>query len=95
MTSIYNSKGVNLACTVVEATPNVVTQVKTDETDGYNALQLATGERKSSRTSNPLKGHYEKAGTSPKKKVVEFRDYEIDKSLGDTISLDEVFQESE
>ena len=95
MTSIFDSKGTNLACTLVEATPNVVTQVKTDETDGYNALQLAIGEKKEKRTSNPMKGHFQKAGTSPKKKVIEFREFEIDKSLGDTISLDEVFNEGD
>lgn len=91
MTSIYDSAGKNIACTVIEMGPCVVTQVKNESTDGYNALQLAYGEAKEKRTSKPLKGHFEKAGTTPKKMVVEVRDFSISKSLGDSISVDEIF----
>ena len=77
MTSIYDDAGNNVACTVVEAGPCVVTQVKTDETDGYNALQLGFGDAKVKNTSKPLLGHFDKARTAPKKRVVEFRDFDI------------------
>ena len=92
MTSIYDSAGKNIACTVIEMGPCVVTQVKSESTDGYNALQLAYGEAKEKRTSKPLKGHFEKAGTTPKKMVVEVRDFSISKSLGESISMDEIFK---
>ena len=92
MTSIYDNAGKNIACTVIEMGPCVVTQVKNESTDGYNALQIAFGEAKEKRTSKPLKGHFEKASTSPKKMVLEIRDFEIAKSLGESITLDEVFQ---
>jgi large subunit ribosomal protein L3 len=95
MTSVYTDAGRNVACTVVRAQPNVVTQVKTEETDGYNALQLGYGDAKVKRTSNAMAGHFEKAKTGPKKNLVEFRDFFIEKGLGDLISLDEVFQEGD
>lgn len=95
MTSIYTDEGKNLACTVVEAGPCVVTQVRTEETDGYEALQLAYGEAKVKNTSKPLKGHFEKSGTSPKRKMVEFRECDLEKSLGDTITAEEVFTEGD
>ncbi|MDX1478608.1 MAG: 50S ribosomal protein L3, partial [Saprospiraceae bacterium] len=95
MTSVYDAAGRNVACTVVQAAPNVVTQVKTEEADGYNALQLGYGEAKAKRTSKPLMGHFEKAGTGPKKKLVEFRDFNIEKSRGDLITVDEVFAEGD
>ncbi|MCB0646748.1 MAG: 50S ribosomal protein L3 [Saprospiraceae bacterium] len=91
MTSIFNEAGVNIACTVIEAQPNVVTQVKTVDTDGYNALQVAAFEKREKSTTQSLKGHFEKASTSPKKKVVEFRNFGIEKQLGDSISIEEVF----
>ena len=72
MTSIYDEAGRNIACTVVEVGPCVVTQVKTEETDGYNALQLGFGEAKTKNTSQALQGHFDKASTGPKRKVVEF-----------------------
>ena len=74
MTSIFNEAGENIACTVVEVGPCVITQVKTEETDGYNAIQLGFGERKAKSTTNPMKGHFAKASTTPKLKVAEFRD---------------------
>lgn len=92
MTSIYDNAGKNIACTVIEMGPCVVTQVKNESTDGYNALQIAFGEAKEKRTSKPLKGHFEKASTTPKKMVLEIRDFEIAKGLGESITLDEVFQ---
>jgi large subunit ribosomal protein L3 len=95
MTSIYDSTGKHVAVTVIEAMPNVVTQVKTIETDGYDALQLGYGEAKPKNTSMALIGHFEKAGTSPKVEVVEFRNYPIAKNLGETIDITEVFIEGE
>ncbi len=94
MTSIFLEDGRNIACTVIEAGPCVVTQVKTEDTDGYNAIQLGFDERKEKNTPNPLKGHFAKAGTTPKKKVVEFRDFDIDVKPGDEISVS-IFEEGE
>ncbi|MBK8391178.1 MAG: 50S ribosomal protein L3 [Saprospiraceae bacterium] len=91
MTSIFNEAGQNVACTVIEAHPNVVTQVKTVDSDGYNAVQLAAFDKREKSTTNSLKGHFEKASTAPKKKVVEFRNYPLDKQLGDSIAVDEIF----
>ena len=95
MTSIYAADGKNIACTVVEALPNVVTQVKTIDTDGYDAVQLGYGEAKEKHTTNPMMGHFAKAETTPKKKLVEFRDYPNAKKLGEEISLTEVFTEGD
>ena len=72
MTSIYDASGKIVPCTVLEAGPCVVTQVKTVETDGYDAIQLGYDEKKEKRTSKSLKGHFEKAGTTPKKILKEF-----------------------
>jgi len=98
MTSIYSADGRNVACTVIEAGPCVVTQVKNDETDGYSAIQLGYGERKEKRTSQAMAGHFKKAGTTPKKKVVEFRNFREEfgtVSLGQEITVDKVFAEGE
>lgn len=95
MTSIYDNNGKNVACTIIEAGPCVVTQVLNDENDGYNAVQLAYGERKPVNTPAPLAGHFEKAGTAPKHKVLEFRDMSLNKSLGDLVTVSEVFQEGD
>lgn len=95
MTSIFNDKGQNVPCTIVEAGPCVVTQVKTDDNDGYYALQLGFGEAKPKNTTQPLRGHFDKASTSPKRKMLEFRNFDIEKSLGDVITVDEVFQEGD
>jgi large subunit ribosomal protein L3 len=95
MTSIFNEAGKNVACTVIEATPNVVTQIKTVEIDGYNAVQLAAVEGKEKNTTSPLKGHFEKAGTTPKRKVVEFRNATIGSALGEVISITDVFAEGD
>ncbi|MFT4031593.1 MAG: 50S ribosomal protein L3 [Siphonobacter sp.] len=85
MTSLYNADGTAVACTLIEAGPCVVTQVKTVETDGYQAVQLGFGEKKEKNTSKPLVGHFKKAGTTPKRKLVEFKTFEESLSLGDTI----------
>ncbi len=88
MTSIFDEAGKNIPCTVIEAGPCVVTQVRSVETDGYAAIQLAYDEKKEKNTSAPLKGHFQKAGTTPKRKLVEFKTFEDEKNLGDTISVD-------
>jgi len=95
MTSIFNEAGDNVACTVVEVGPCVVTQVKTEETDGYNAVQLGFGEKKAKSTSNPMKGHFAKASTTPKLKVAEFRDSEITTPVGDAVTVADVFVEGD
>ncbi len=96
MTSIFDAQGRNVACTVVEAGPCVVTQVKTDDTDGYSAIQVGFSEAKEKNTSNQMLGHFAVAKTTPKRKVVEFRDFDaLDKSLGDIITVDEIFAEGD
>ena len=88
MTSIFDEAGKNIPCTVIEAGPCVVTQVRSVETDGYAAVQLAYDEKKEKNTPAPLKGHFLKAGTTPKRKLVEFKTFEDEKNLGDTVSVD-------
>ena len=99
MTSVYSADGRNVACTVIEAGPCVVTQVKNMSSDGYNAIQLSYDERKDKNTPKALKGHFAKAKTTPKKKVVEFRDFrqefEGQVKIGDKIIVGEVFKEAE
>ena len=94
MISVFGADGKNVPCTVVEAGPCVVTQVRTVETDGYSAIQLAYDEKKEKQTSKALKGHFEKAGTTPKKKVLEFEaDFAGDLKLGDVLTVADVFTE--
>lgn len=96
MTSVFDAQGRNVACTVIEAGPCVITQVKTEASDGYDAIQMGFGEAKAKNTSNPLLGHFKKAGTDPKRKLVEFRDFNIvAKQLGDVIKVDEIFTEGD
>ena len=95
MTSVFDKDGRNIACTVIEAGPCVVTQVKTADTDGYSALQLGFGDAKEKNTSQPLQGHFKKAGTDPKRRLVEFRDANIEKKAGETITVDEIFSEGD
>ena len=95
MTSVFDEAGKYVACTVVEVTPNIVTQVKTQDSDGYYALQLAAGEAKAKRTSKAMLGHFESASTTPKRKVVEFRDCTIDKAIGDQVTIEDVFAEGD
>ena len=96
MTSMYDANGKNVPCTVIEAGPCVVTQIRTKDTDGYDAIQLAFDEKKESRTNKPEKGHFEKAGTSPKKVLYEFTRFEEGhrKTYGEVITVD-VFVEGE
>ncbi len=95
MTSVFNEAGQYVACTVVEALPNVVTQVKNQESDGYYALQLGYDEIKEKNVSNQMIGHFKNAKSAPLRKVLEFRDFEVEKSLGDKISIEEVFEEGD
>lgn len=95
MTSIFDDAGRNVACTVIEAGPCVVTQVKTDDSDNYYSLQLAYGEGREKSTTQSLQGHFKAANTTPKRKVVEFRDASIEKAIGDTVTVDEVFAEGD
>jgi large subunit ribosomal protein L3 len=94
MTSLYSASGKNIPCTVIEAGPCVVTQVRTVDKDGYNAVQLAFDEKKEKHTSSAMKGHFEKANTTPKRKLVEFKGFEDAKNLGDVVTVD-LFAEGE
>ena len=94
MISVFGADGKNIPCTVVEAGPCVVTQVRTVEKDGYAAVQLAYDEKKEKHTSAALKGHFEKAGTTPKKKVVEFEaDFAGELKPGDVLTISDVITE--
>ena len=93
MTSIFDANGKMIPCTIIEAGPCVVTQLKTIEKDGYEAVQLGYGDRKDKNTPKSLKGHFKAAGTTPKKKVMEFDGFD-DAKLGDEINLD-IFEEGE
>ncbi len=93
MTSTYNEVGKNIPCTIIELGPCVVTQVKTKETDGYDAVQLGYGEKKEKRTNKALAGHFKKSGTAPKSVVQEFDGFE-DKKPGDVITVD-MFEEGD
>jgi len=95
MTSIYDDAGRNVACTVIEAGPCAVTQVKRPETDGYYAIQLGYLDAKDKNTTKALKGHFAKAGSTSERKIVEFRDAELDKGLGDIVTVADVFQEGD
>ncbi len=88
MTSLFNADGKNIPCTVIEAGPCVVTQVRTVEKDGYEAIQLAYDEKKEKNTSKPMKGHFAKAGTTPKRKLVEFKHFVETKVVGDVLNVD-------
>ena len=87
MTSVFSADGKNLPCTVIEAGPCVVTQVKTVEKDGYAAVQVGFQEAKEKRTSKPMKGHFTKAGTTPKRHLAEFT-FDEEHNLGDVITVD-------
>ena len=92
MTSIYSAEGKATPCTVIEAGPCVVTQVKTEEKDGYSAVQLAFGEKREKNTPNAMQGHFKKAKTTPKRKLAEFDGFD-DLNLGDVVGVD-IFQEN-
>jgi len=94
MTSIFDPSGKQTACTIIEAGPCVVTQVKTPELDGYSALQLSFGDKTDKHTIKAEKNHFAKATTAPKKFSKEFRDYSLEKALGETITVD-IFEEGD
>lgn len=87
MTSVFSAEGKSIPCTVIECGPCVVTQVKTKETDGYEALQLGFDEINEKHTTKPLSGHFKKAGTTPKRKLVEFSGFETEHKLGDVLDV--------
>ncbi|MEX2602432.1 MAG: 50S ribosomal protein L3 [Balneolaceae bacterium] len=93
MTSVFDGLGRSIAVTVVEVEPCVITQIKTDETDGYNAVQIASFDRSKNKTTKALEGHFKKAGTDPKRYVTEFRDA-IPEGLtvGDELTIEDIFQ---
>jgi large subunit ribosomal protein L3 len=96
MTSVFGADGKNIPCTVIEAGPCVVTQVRTQEKDGYAAVQLAYDEAKEKHTSAGLIGHFKKANTTPKRKVAEFvSDFEKELQLGDVITVADVLSEDD
>lgn len=96
MTSVFDAAGNSVGVTVIELGPNVVTQVKSVETDGYDAIQVGFGEKREKSTTKPLAGHFAKAGTTPKAKVKEFKPAEgVSKDLGETINVSEIFSEGE
>lgn len=95
MTTIFDEQGQSVACTVIEAGPCVVTQVRTIEKDGYAAIQLGFGEKKEKQTTRPLAGHFKKAGTTPKRKLVEFKEFESEYTLGQILSAADVLGEGD
>ncbi|MCH8331702.1 MAG: 50S ribosomal protein L3 [Bacteroidetes bacterium] len=104
MTTVFDENGKSRPCTVVELGPNVITQIKTEENDGYDAFQLAFDEAKEKNTPKPLKGHFAKAKTDPMKKLVEVLKYDMEgeqktlegeKKIGDTITVGEIFSEGD
>jgi large subunit ribosomal protein L3 len=94
MTSLFDENGKNIPCTVIEAGPCVVTQVRTEAVDGYSALQLGFDDKSAKSSNKALEGHFKKAGTTAKKRVVEFQGFEEQYKLGDSISVS-LFEEGE
>lgn len=94
MTSVFSAEGQNVPCTVIEVGPCVVTQVKTADTDGYDALQLGFTEKKEKHTTRPEQGHFKKAGVAPQRYLAEFKGFDGEHKLGDTIGVD-LFTESD
>ena len=99
MTSVFGPQGENIACTVIEAGPCVVTQVKNEKTDGYRSVQLAFGEKKEKNTTKAVLGHFKKANTTPTSNIVEFRDFSVEfdgiAELGKEIRIQDVFAEGD
>src|SRR5258706_6854957 len=99
ITSIFGQDGQSVSVTVIEAGPCVVTQVKTQESDGYKAVQLAFGEKKEKNTPAAMVGHFKKANTTPKRSVVEFRDFSDEfaaiAELGKEIKISDIFAEGD
>jgi large subunit ribosomal protein L3 len=92
MTSLFDADGSLVGCTVIEATPNVVTHLKSVEKEGYSAVQLAYSEKKEKNTTKAMIGHFKKAGTTPKRKTHEFKEFEQEFKLGDKVGVD-LFEE--
>ena len=88
MMSVFSADGKNVPCTVIEAGPCAVTQVKTIEKDGYEAVQVGFQDQKESRVNAPLMGHFKKAGVAPKRHLAEFKGFETELNLGDVITVD-------
>ncbi len=88
MTSVFSAEGKNLPCTVIEVGPCVVTQIKTVEVDGYEAVQVGFEDKKEKHTNKPEMGHFKKAGVTPKRHLAEFKGFETEYKLGDVISID-------
>ena len=88
MTSLFDEKGKNMPCTVIEAGPCIVTQVRTDKVDGYEGVQLGFDDKTEKHVIKAEAGHFKKANTKVKKKVVEFKNFEEDLKLGDTINVE-------
>jgi large subunit ribosomal protein L3 len=95
MTSVFDAAGTQTVVTVIEAGPCAVTQVKTNDTDGYNAVQLGFQEKKAKHTTKALQGHFEKAGTGIQRHLVEFRDYGLDVTLGQSVTVADIFAEGD
>ena len=95
MTSVFSADGKNLPCTVIEVGPCVVTQIKTTEVDGYEAVQVGFEEKKEKHTTKPMSGHFKKAGVAPQRHLAEFKGFEGEYKLGDTITVDSIFNESD
>ena len=88
MTSVFSADGKNVPCTVIEAGPCVVTQIKSVEKDGYAAVQVGFQDKKEKHTTKPLMGHFKKAGVTPKRHLAEFKNFETELNLGDTITVE-------
>lgn len=95
MTSVYSASGKNIPCTILEVGPCVVTQVRTLEKDGYEAIQLGYGERSEKRTSKAMQGHFKRAGVSLKRKLVEFKNFSEVPNPGDELKVEDIFNEGE
>ncbi len=95
MTSVFSADGKNVPCTVIEVGPCVVTQIKTLEKDGYEALQLGFVEKKEKHTTAPMAGHFKKAGVAPQRHLAEFKGFEGEYKLGDTITVDGIFADTD
>lgn len=95
MTSIFGEDGKAIGCTLIQAGPCVITQVKTVESDGYKAVQLAYGEKKEKSSTKAMIGHFKKAGTTPKSKLVEFKEFDRALNAGDVLSVSDVLVEGD
>ena len=95
MTSVFSADGKNVPCTVIEVGPCVVTQIKTAATDGYEAVQLGFEQKKDKHTTAPMAGHFKKAGVAPQRHLAEFKGFDTEIKLGDTLTVDSVFSDTD